>query len=476
MTLATQYLMKVTNGGGSCLLHLVNKIFGFFNRKSPVLIVTPWCRNIGNCAEEMYYGLLKARREGKEVVFLFPHELFWKFRFGVTNRELFIIKSDYCLLSSNNIWRYLAGWLLTLGFGTLRASYLLHRKGLRGLRRLWPRIPLRPYNGGYTLPTIGVSTLWQPHGINRFSWEIVRALDWKGQYNEYLPVRLSDEKRRHAQRVRAEMGIPQLDWFVCLHVREGGFKKDAELGAYRNASIQNYIKGIQVITDAGGWVVRMGDSSMTPLPPMERVIDYPHTPFKSDLMDIYLISECRFYIGVNSGPADIVRLFQKHMVLTNLTEWLVMFPVQKGDLAIIRHVFSRSRNRLLSVKEIVTETKEILSETTEIVGGVLRDPGEEYVFFENTEEEIRDVIEEYLKKPGDYNYSELQCAFNHERSVEIHRWLDQDFLWQYDPLEDAIDKYRIASRADSVLGTLGQRYLEQNWIEDSMNLKNVRVG
>ena len=51
----------------------INKLFNYINRKSPVLIHTPWVRNIGDCAEEIYYGLLKARRDGKKIVF---HENF----------------------------------------------------------------------------------------------------------------------------------------------------------------------------------------------------------------------------------------------------------------------------------------------------------------------------------------------------------------------------------------------------------------
>ena len=53
-------------------------------------------------------------------------------------------------------------------------------------------------------------------------------------------------KRR--EKIRIEMGIPKNEWFVCLHVREGGFRNDYEESACRNASIHNYIKGIEAIT------------------------------------------------------------------------------------------------------------------------------------------------------------------------------------------------------------------------------------
>ena len=445
----------------------INRIFDYINRRSPILIHTPWVRNIGDCAEQIYYGLLKARRDGKKIVFLRQHELFWKFRIGVTNRELFDIESDYSALPARGFWRYFGGWFLAIVFGTGRAVYLLYRKFLRMLHPLWPQSRLSPFRVWYTMPTIGFSALWQPDGMESFSWDVVRSFQWEKQHDEFLSVRLADEKRHRAEQIRAAMGIPQSDWFVCLHVREAGFLRDGERAAYRNASIQNYFKGMQLVTDAGGWVVRLGDPSMTPLPSMERVIDYPHTKFWCDLMDIYLVSECRFYLGTNSGPADVARLFQKAMVLTNITEWSKLFPARKGDLVIFKHLFSRSRNRFLSLSEI---SREPAGECQ-----IFPHPGEDYVFSENTAEEIRDVIEEFLDQPADYEYSELQEAFNHARSVQIRRWIDEGVFWPHDAMEDVIERYHFASRVDSVGGTVGQRYLDQNWVEDRMNVKNVRA-
>lgn len=451
-------------GHNMYIYQFINKLFDYINRKSQILIHTPWPRNIGNCAEEIYYGLLKARRDGKKIVFLFPHRLFWKFCIGVGNSELFKIESDYCL-SNNNIWCYLSGWLLTVVFGPLRFLYLLLYKlykclHVHGLQRIRPEFRFPPVNVWYTLPSIGRTTLWKPEGVNQFSWEIVSSFQWKRQYDEYLPVKLEQERHKRAEQLRVEMGIPLTGWYVCLHVREGGFHKDAWVEGTRNASILNYIKGIKVITDAGGFVVRMGDPSMMKLPLMERVIDYPHTPYKCELMDIYLISQCHFYVGVNSGPLDIAWLFQKRVVLTNLTEWLMSFPKKKGDLSIIKHIFSRSRNRFLSLKEILNEPFECQ---------YVRELGNDYIMFENSSEEIKNVIVECLNTSADYQYSELQETFNEGRRAQIHRWLERSELFFENRLDDLVERYRLASRADSVKGALGRKYVEQNWISDSMN-------
>lgn len=437
----------------------------YFNRKSPILIHVPLMGTLGNCAEEIHFGLLKARRDGKKIVFLCPRQLPAKIpALNVANRELLNIQSDYCYLRYNSFWRYLGDWTLTAVLATLWSFYLIWRTCLTVLQVLWPKH--RTLQGRKWYPEIivqlpiGGSTLYQRDGNDYFSWDLVHACNWKQEFNEYLPVRLAPEKRRQGEQLRLKMGIPLEDWFVCLHVREAGFyegEEEREITKYRNASILNYIEGIKVITAAGGWVVRLGDNTMASLPPMERVIDYPHTPFKSELMDIYLISECRFHIGVSSGPHDVARLFGKRELLINLTEWTLAFPMRIGDLAILKHIFSRSRNRFLSLKEIL---KEPLFECQTFWAGL----GDDYIMEENTPEEIRQVTEEFLRKPKEYQYSELQETFNDGRRLQIKRWLEKSL-----PNSSVARLYRFACHTDSMAGAIGQKYLQQNWDHDTMN-------
>jgi putative glycosyltransferase (TIGR04372 family) len=63
----------------------------------------------------------------------------------------------------------------------------------------------------------------------------------------------------------------------------------------------DYIKAIKAVTKAGGWVFRMGDPSMTPLPKMPQVIDYAHNEIRCDWMDIFLGATFKFLIGTGSG-------------------------------------------------------------------------------------------------------------------------------------------------------------------------------
>jgi putative glycosyltransferase (TIGR04372 family) len=118
----------------------------------------------------------------------------------------------------------------------------------------------------------------------------------------------------HAQRGRRElkrMGVPDGAWFVGLHVREPGYANEGPNSseAARNADILAYLPAVEEIVRRGGWVIRLGDPSMKPLPPMAQVIDYAVSPFKSEETDVFLMASCRFLLGTTSGPVVVSEVF-----------------------------------------------------------------------------------------------------------------------------------------------------------------------
>jgi len=434
--------------------------FDCINKRSSLLFLSPTHKSFGNGAEEIFFGILQAKREGKKIVFLYPRPLlFRKLGVSVANCELFGVESDHSIPNTGLRWA-LAGCLLTIVYVGVREAHPIIMKAcnlLRGMGLLNSKRDAQKKLGdlGPGPPGIGKGALWKPDGLNSFSWKSVEQQNWKRQYEEFIPPRLNQEKHRYAEQIRVRMGIPLSDWFVCLHVPE------AQTCHIRHSTINNYLEAIRIVTVAGGWIVRLGSATMTPLSDMERVIDYAHTPHKSELMDIYLISQCRFFLGSNSGPPAVAFLFRRPYILVNITEWSLALPLNRGDLALTKHVFSRSRNRFLSVKEMLEEPFSI-----QVFGST---SANEYIMVENTPEEIREVVNEFLNTPASYEYSDLQIMFNDGRANQIAKGLDQgDPQWpDISPNEHLFQQYRLASRMDSA-GTLGQRYLEQNWLVDQL--------
>jgi putative glycosyltransferase (TIGR04372 family) len=123
---------------------------------------------------------------------------------------------------------------------------------------------------------------------------------------------------RRARSVLRSVGIPQKAWFVALHVREAKSNAHhASLHDSLNADVSDYMPAIKEIVRRGGWVIRIGDPAMRPLPPMENVFDYCHSPVRSDWMDIYLLAKCHFLLGTSSGPAYVPPIYGTPSVLTN---------------------------------------------------------------------------------------------------------------------------------------------------------------
>lgn len=164
---------------------------------------------------------------------------------------------------------------------------------------------------------------------------------------------LEDSHRENGWRILNGLGMPLDAWFTCLHVRESGFKNDLAVDSYRNAEIETYYPMIEAITRAGGWVVRVGDPSMKPLRPMPNVIDYVHTQFYADWMDVFLCASCRFFISTSSGLCGVSYSFGIPVVQTNFVP-LSAISTGSRDIFIPKMFRSKHDGRMLSFKEILS--------------------------------------------------------------------------------------------------------------------------
>lgn len=150
-------------------------------------------------------------------------------------------------------------------------------------------------------------------------------------------------------------GLPAGSWFAALHVREGRWHaKDAGARGVLNADVTTYLPAIAEIARRGGWVIRMGDPQMPPLPSLPNVIDYCHSALRSDWMDIFIASQCRFLIGTASGPAYIPPLYGVPSVLTN---WWppAQRPWHAFDIFVPKLLRRLSDAQFLTLSESLTE-------------------------------------------------------------------------------------------------------------------------
>lgn len=199
------------------------------------------------------------------------------------------------------------------------------------------------------------------------------------------PVTLREEL---VQRCKPEMGALGLgpdDWFVCLHVRTSVFHDDS--ADYRNACFDNYRQAIEYIVKLGGKVVRMGDPGLGIIRyPQAGLIDYPNMIQKSELMDLYLIKHCRFYIGTLSGILDTAYLFQTPTLCVNSLHFDLR-SANPCDRVLYKKVARKGSNQILSFGEAMAEYQSILDSDWSL----------RYELIENSGEEILAATREFIE-------------------------------------------------------------------------------
>ena len=213
---------------------------------------------------------------------------------------------------------------------------------------------IRQFEDTYITHPLFVDNMAVPDGrvLSRHLAYSVIQRQWEAEGRQPL-LRLSERHREEGWRTLGRLGVPEGAWFVCLHVRESGYHGEdaaADHNALRNADIATYLPAIEEITGRGGWVLRIGDASMAPLPPMNRVIDYALSDARSEWMDLFCFSQCRFFAGSMSGPISVAFVFGVPGVGINLFP-LGYYQYSTSDLFIHKLLRRRGDGRFLGIGE-----------------------------------------------------------------------------------------------------------------------------
>lgn len=221
---------------------------------------------------------------------------------------------------------------------------------------------------------------------------------WEAEKRPSL-LSLSESDRERGWRCLTEIGVPRNAWFVSLHVRESGYWRAISSDfSDRDADIDTYIPVIESIVARGGWVIRMGDPTMKPLPKIKNTFDYVHSPLKSDWMDVFLSTQCHFFLGTSSGLITVPWVFNTPSLMTN-TFPLASIPTTSNSMFIPKLYWSETEQRYLSFLEM-------LSSDCFFNFMVLTDHPLKIKVIDNTPEEINDSVLEMLDRlEGKINYT-----------------------------------------------------------------------
>ena len=200
----------------------------------------------------------------------------------------------------------------------------------------------------------------------------------------------------------SKFGISKDDWFVGIHVRDPSFKGIEE---HRDVDIKDYFKSFDNITKLGGWVIRLGDSKVSPLPKLDKVFDYPLSEIRSDMMDIFICDRSRFLIGTSSGMAAVSSIFNTPIAMTNYQPLSTLF-LSEIDLFLPRLLKSKINNEMLSFDQLFK-----LPNSMGITDGAYENLFKVDVIT-NTENEISELIDEMIDFTSyDYIVDNVRSAY-----------------------------------------------------------------
>lgn len=171
-------------------------------------------------------------------------------------------------------------------------------------------------------------------------------LNWEKEGRRPL-LSLSAEKLQDGYQVLEKLGVPKGAWFCGLHNRSVGNNSPSA----RNADLVGYELAIKAITAQGGYVVYLGDDN----PPADwasrfNFVNYSGSRLRSDWMDIFILAEGYFLIGMGSGPGVVPMCFGKPAVLVN---WAPMGArhCSHDDILLPKQYRLNSQNRFLTMSE-----------------------------------------------------------------------------------------------------------------------------
>jgi len=341
-------------------------------KKFPYFICTPLIYGIGCASEQISMAAAQAKRTNKKLL-IFKTYFFRKLlKYKICNNALFekLIFDDYRIDKKNYIYQ-LINFFIQLEFSIRRFLAIIFK------------------------------SIFNIDLGEEFRFALLGSLDLYNEkkrniaYLNLMPVNIVEAKvdinKKEKEKCKNLFRDynPKKKKIVCLHVRDHHYYNDFHRRSYRNSNIYNYQGLIEYLIEKNYLVVRLGDKSATKINFKHKdFVDYPFTEIKSEIMDLFLIKECFFYVGTPSGPMDTAYMFNKPLLLTNLYCIYPSFPRKSVDRGIFRKIICKKTGKILSLYDFAKLN--IKYHQTEVYIN-------EYDFKENTNSELVDAIKEYVK-------------------------------------------------------------------------------
>lgn len=219
--------------------------------------------------------------------------------------------------------------------------------------------------------------------------------------------------------------------YICIANRDSAYRRDIMeftygpldvIDMYRNSDIDNFDLTADYLDKLNISAVRMGAVAEKRVKSDSKIIDYVFK-MRSDFADVYLFSQCRFFISDSSGIQVIPKLFAKPVISINnavfTTKVDIILPSNENyDLMILQKYWDTGRGRYLTIRELIE--MEINGEEEKLddcrpANTLMLYHKKGILPVKNTPEEILDVVKEMLLRlNGEMEYDDLDLQLKNK--------------------------------------------------------------
>tara|TARA_R110000868_G_scaffold406832_2_gene687574 strand:+ start:94 stop:1353 length:1260 start_codon:yes stop_codon:yes gene_type:complete len=255
--------------------------------------------------------------------------------------------------------------------------------------------------------------------IGPLTWAVISPSAMVRNFVQYLEagnpinhLKMPGDLTEEGDALLASMGYGDDRPMIVLHVRDMGYLPEMSYHSFRAAKIETYKPAIDYLVSKGYRVIRIGDKTSVKLEhESPLVVDLPHHPDYSDILDVCCMAKARFAITCSSGPESMARALGTPMLTLNgyiqPDYWL-----NHDDVLLLKTYRDTATGEKISYDSMLS--KNLFLETTtegfERAGITLED---------NTPHEILEAVQEMdMRISGTYVPDEALDNRFHELSVQ----------------------------------------------------------
>lgn len=316
---------------------MLHYFFNFLNNSSffPFYIVTPCPYAIGTAVENLRVAKLRSIEKKKFLLIFVPKKLSAILRYNICNNYLF----DKVFVKEQDEKKYKLEKKII--FFILFCFFFLRRTlALTFLKVFKIKLP--------------ENFFFLEIGIRDDDLNIKKDLDNIPPYDfsRIGSIEIEKIKIKLSENILQSLKIDKDQEFICLHVRDGEYRQDFQRREERNSSIENYYELINYLLKKNIIIFRLGIKARKKIELKNKyIIDMPFLDINYDYFNIYLLKNCKFFIGTQSGMHQLAFLFEKNCLITNIVRIFEDIPLTTKCRSISKIPYFRDKKNILSIKQ-----------------------------------------------------------------------------------------------------------------------------